>query len=163
MSKVLTSSVFGIARANDTASLRSLLDFDPSVVNACGQYGDTLLLKAAAAGAYEFCRELLEAGADVNLSNNRGRTPLIEAATGGYEALVVLLASYGARIDHKDADGVDAIGAAAFGEHDGCVDALVARLSEKQVIAYATGGSEATMTLEGGGTYVTPVKPAVRS
>lgn len=46
----LHGSVFETATDEDPVPLRSLIDYDPTVVMATGQYGGTLLAKAAAAG-----------------------------------------------------------------------------------------------------------------
>lgn len=125
---ILLPRVLEFARANDTATISSLISEDPSIVSAKGQFGDTLLIKAAAAGAYPTCRLLLEAGADVNAANKHGRTPLIEACMNGKEAVVVLLLSFGADVSKCDAMGRDALGEASFGGHDGIVEALLPAL-----------------------------------
>lgn len=136
MSKTLQASVFDIVARGDLPALRALLQYDPDVVYARGQFGDTLLLKACGAGAYDVARELLEAGADANAASSRGRTPLIEASAAGHECVVVLLLRYGAKLTPTDKLGVDAVSAASAGGHSGCVDALVARMPLDMIRAY---------------------------
>jgi ankyrin repeat protein len=54
-------------------------------------------------------RWLLEAGANPNLSNDNGRTALIEAAAGGVAESVRLLLDAGANVDAVQRDGLAAI------------------------------------------------------
>ncbi len=53
--------------------------------------GKTALMVSAQAGDSELCFELLNAGADVNLSNENGGTPLMHAAVGGNLEIVELM------------------------------------------------------------------------
>jgi ankyrin repeat protein len=49
--------------------------------------------------------ELVKAGADVNIADNRGRTPINYAAVHGYDDCVALLVAYDVDINIADKDG----------------------------------------------------------
>ena len=49
--------------------------------------------------------ELVKAGADVNIADDRGRTPISYAAERGYDDCVALLVAYDADINIADKDG----------------------------------------------------------
>jgi ankyrin repeat protein len=49
--------------------------------------------------------ELVKAGADVNIADDRGRTPISYAAERGYDDCVALLVDHGADINIADKDG----------------------------------------------------------
>jgi ankyrin repeat protein len=49
--------------------------------------------------------ELVKAGADVNIADNRGRYPISYAAERGYDDCVALLVDHGAAINKADNDG----------------------------------------------------------
>ena len=55
-------------------------------------------MMAAVGGHVEVIRFLLGAGADVNLANNSGATPLMMAAVGGHVEVLCLLLEAGADV-----------------------------------------------------------------
>lgn len=60
------------------------------------------LLAAAAQGEPDAAREALKAGADVEARDDRGRTPLILAATGDHDVVARILVDAGADPDAQD-------------------------------------------------------------
>ena len=74
-------------------------------VNARDKDGWTALMFAAAGGAAESVKVLLDAGADVNARNEDGLTALIAAALSGTAENVKVLLDAGADASHKDKDG----------------------------------------------------------
>jgi ankyrin repeat protein len=108
------------AKAGDVEAVRWLLEkqADPNAVTADGM---TPLLAAAGVGsrdsdtrgrykgerdAIESIRALLDAGARINVADNRGQTPLHGAAFWGWSDLVQFLADRGATLDAKDRRGM---------------------------------------------------------
>lgn len=76
------------------------------------QYGRTLLAIACRNGATRCARVLLEKGADPNITNYNGTSPLMYAKTAvfasGDLSLLEVLLSYGARVQHTDKYGKNA-------------------------------------------------------
>jgi ankyrin repeat protein len=80
--------------------------------------GGTALILAAALGLPRLAEALLEAGADVNASDEQGTTPILAAAQSGFAGtgdtasvreLMNLLLRAGAKIDAKNSQGQDAV------------------------------------------------------
>lgn len=72
-------------------------------VNSKDAFGDTPLHIVSLWGDASAAEALIRAGADVNATGDRGRTPLF--ATESVDVLKVLLAA-GAKIDHRDDEGL---------------------------------------------------------
>jgi uncharacterized protein YegJ (DUF2314 family) len=77
--------------------LKEQLAADKSLVHSTGDQGWTLLHQEALAGSLPTVKVLLEAGADPNAQTNHGMTPLQLAHALGWEKVVTLLLSKGAR------------------------------------------------------------------
>ncbi len=88
VSRVMTSDMEGI-----NALLELTPDADHAAfLNRRASNGDTALLTAAAAGDLPLIRRLVEKGAQVNLPDPEGRTPVYRATeTGQADSIVVLL------------------------------------------------------------------------
>lgn len=67
-------------------------------LNAKSPNGMTPIMLAAGQGSYDVVKELLKAGADVNLANVDGQTALDIAADAGYDSVSNLLVNHGADI-----------------------------------------------------------------
>lgn len=82
--------------------VKNLLN-DRADVKSVSRKGDvTALMGAAKGGHTEVVRCLLDAGADVNRTNEMGTTPLMWAARSGCVQTVVLLLSRGAHVNSKE-------------------------------------------------------------
>ena len=66
-------------------------------------------MEACLAFKFDVIRQLVEAGADVNMQDKRGCTALMRAAYGGYTELVNYLLEHGADKEMTDQDGNKAI------------------------------------------------------
>jgi ankyrin repeat protein/catechol 2,3-dioxygenase-like lactoylglutathione lyase family enzyme len=86
--------------ADDPAGLTAVLDAHPEIVNARGANGNRLLNLVG--HRLELMQLLLARGADPNLGNNKGSTPLHDAAYGGGGPINVV-----ERIDRLLAAGAD--------------------------------------------------------
>ncbi len=88
-------------------------------VNKPGAEGKTPLIISASLGETELVRQLMDAGADVNLQNPQdGTTALMWAANTGAIETVRLLLDSGARADLKAKDGWSAAEAARTAGHE---------------------------------------------
>ncbi|WP_215404777.1 ankyrin repeat domain-containing protein [Janthinobacterium sp. JC611] len=105
------------ARAIDFAAMRgytelarTLIDAGADVNQKSGKQGNTVLMHAAERkGNLEVLQMLIGASADVNATDNEGKTALFGACySGNAEAVKVLLAA-GAQIDHADKKGIQPI------------------------------------------------------
>jgi len=93
----------------DRKGLTALLDkgADPNAKRPGD--GATLLILSATCGHIEVVRSLLRRGADVNLPNRNGWTPLMAAVAKGHEAVVELLLAHGADPNMRHAYGWTAL------------------------------------------------------
>lgn len=89
--------------------------------------GEPLLLYASTHGNADLVTFMLDHGADVNMTNAVGRTPLHGAATAGREKVAELLLARGAAIDAEDAEGRTPLDSALKAEQQSAADLLIAR------------------------------------
>jgi ankyrin repeat protein len=82
------------------------------------------LITAAAAGDLNQVKELLVAGADVNVKGGDGRTPLMEACYAGNTQIVRLLLDKGANVGLKKNDGATAFSFAQGGNSQEIIQML---------------------------------------
>ena len=91
-----SASIHNAAAAGGVATVRTLFDAKPSLVNAENILGFTPLRLAVQYGHLEVVKLLLDNGAAVDDNAHDGSTPLIIAAAGGYLDVVKLLLEKGA-------------------------------------------------------------------
>jgi ankyrin repeat protein len=83
------------------------------------------LFRATIEGNTDMVKSLLSSpGADVNATNERGSTPLLEAARYGHDDICRVLIAAGADLKAKDKDGKTALMLAVQGDHDEVVRLL---------------------------------------
>ena len=83
------------------------------------------LFRATREGNTDMVKSLLSSpGADVNARDERGSTPLLEAARYGHDDICRILIANGADIKAKDKDGKTALMLAVQGNHDDVVRLL---------------------------------------
>lgn len=87
-----------LAREGDTVQLRAFLEHS-FPVDARDLQGNTLLMLAAYHGHLDTVETLIEAGADVDLPNDRHQSPLAGAIFKGEETIVRSLVAAGADLD----------------------------------------------------------------
>ena len=98
----------------------------------CGQHGAAprnaqteALFRATIEGNTEMVKSLVSSpGADVNATNERGSTPLLEAARFGHDDICRVLIAAGADLKAKDNDGKTALMLAVQNNHDDVVRIL---------------------------------------
>lgn len=99
------SDVIDAAKSKDLEKVKSIVNADPSVVEAMDDAGMTVLHFVAASGAINIAEFLIAKGAKTNAPNKTGWTPLHFAALQGYTDMAKLLLHQGARLDVKDNSG----------------------------------------------------------
>jgi hypothetical protein len=99
------SDIVDAANWRDLEKAKSIIDTNPSVVEAVDDDGRTALHLVAATRAINIAETLIAKGAKVNVSNKTGWTPLHFAAHEGYTDMAKLLLSHGAHLDVKDNSG----------------------------------------------------------
>lgn len=83
------------------------------------------LFRATREGNTDMVKALLSSpGADVNATDERGSTPLLEAARYGHEDICRILIAAGADLKSKDRDGKTALMLAIQGDHEEVVRVL---------------------------------------
>jgi ankyrin repeat protein len=83
------------------------------------------LFRATREGNTDMVRSLVSSpGADVNATDDRGSTPLLEAARYGHDDVTRVLIAAGADLKAKDKDGKTALMLAVQGDHDEVVRVL---------------------------------------
>ena len=156
-------SLAEVAMTKDTADVQSLLARGVEV-DGRGAGGKTALSWAAIRGDLEMTEALLEAGADVNLADDDGNTPLILAASAGPE-LVRKLIGAGSEVNRANRQGETALTLAArrdvasvrvLLDAGANVSAQDARGLDALTVAKASGKDEMVALLRGAGATETP-------
>lgn len=83
--------------------------YDPENLDKRGNNNDTALIRAAREGEFEKCRELIKAGASVNLVNKDGNNALWMACFAENKAIFDLLIEQGVEIDNQNDNGATAL------------------------------------------------------
>ena len=95
-------------------------------MNAYCQCQNTALIRATFdEDNYQCAEVLIQAGADVNISNADGATSLNFSANYGREKYVEVLIKAGADVNTRDAEGITSLMDAAFSGNENCVDLLI--------------------------------------
>ncbi len=117
-SRVIADPIHDAAANGDVAGVQRLLTSDTKLVNARAANGATPLLWACIRGQLEVARLLVERGADVNLAQGDGWTPLHAAVCDGNDAAHIgitrLLLEHGAKLEARNGIGWTALHAAAL-------------------------------------------------
>ena len=115
-------------RDRDSSSVQNLLDANGQiVVNSKSYDGETALLVAVSRRDDVWTSFLLNNGADPNLANRKGDTPLIAAARVGYLQGAQWLVGKKARVDETNRMGETALILAVQGRHAPLVKYLLSR------------------------------------
>ncbi len=123
----ITPMHMAAASADGTEMVKLLLKHKAPLELKDSLEQQTPLCVAAALGRLGSVRALLEAGAELEARNDKGRTPLILAAVGGHLDVVHLLLDKGAAIDARETNQATALHAAAQLGRTEVAAALLAR------------------------------------
>jgi ankyrin repeat protein len=120
-----TTPALGAFKFGDAAVARALFDLGTPIEFADGN-GITMLGRAALNNEVEMARALIERGANVNVVDKLGMTPLLWAASSdfGDPAMIELLLKSGARADARNRDGLTALELARKYGHAEVIPAL---------------------------------------
>ncbi|MHB8863397.1 MAG: ankyrin repeat domain-containing protein [Pirellulaceae bacterium] len=100
---------------------------------------DAALREACTRGDLQAAQQAIGDGADVNVADENGRTPLMWAAYDGHEAIVATLLHHKARVNERDAEGRTALMYCASGAFPGTVRLLLLNGAEIDVRDKAEG------------------------
>jgi ankyrin repeat protein len=118
----------GAANSGNLEVVRKLIEYNPAYINAGDEGGQRPLLFASAGGRhFKDCsvhQLLLEHGADINVQDQLGDTPLHWASFNGVLKVVHLLLERGADIEVKNDEGKTAWQDSADRGHDEVVELL---------------------------------------
>jgi len=112
------SSILGLLLAVSTMGV-------PYGVDAAGAVDP--LISAVREGDIAKSRQLLDNGADPNVGDQRGMTPLMHAAGASRLELVELLLARGAKLNARDRDGDTALKHAAWNDDIFVMEALITK------------------------------------
>ena len=117
----------GAAHSGNFEMVRTLIEYDRAYIKARDSGGSTPLLSGLGGRNFKdssVLRLLPENGADINVSNQIGRTPLIKASFHGALETVRLLLEHGADVDVKNINGKTALQFATDRGHGEVVELL---------------------------------------
>lgn len=137
---------FAAIRAGEIGTLRALLRQHPWLVNAKGTNGNRLLTLATSLRQTDAVRVLLRAGADPNMPNNKGWTPLHQVAYAGdrsrrecFEILELLVAAGASPTMSAHGDGGTPLVQALFWGHAEMAERLAELAIEPDNLRVAAG------------------------
>lgn len=111
----------------DVSVVQLLLDAGIDV-NAVEPRRQTSAIHSAAAnGHLRLAKVLIARGANVNLLDWHGNTPLIDAVYFGHRDLAVVLLDHGAKLHYVSLEGVDALSAAVYRNDEPLIGLLIER------------------------------------
>ena len=118
----------GAAYSGNLEVARKLIEYDPAYINAREEGGGETPLDWASRGQNpkggSVVRLLLEHGADINVQDNNGWTPLHSASYDGALEVVRVLLEHGADVEVKKNDRMTALQEAAGRGHEKVVELL---------------------------------------
>jgi ankyrin repeat protein len=148
------AALVAAVRSQPRAAVEKLLTDDPGLLQSRDHAGSTLLHHAAGFGAVETMRLLLDRGADVNVKNRRGSTPLHWAIHG--EAKVRLLIARGATINVRQIEGRTPLFlAASLANSNGTLRLLLAQGANPNI---ATANGQTPLMVAAGRGHVDAVR-----
>ncbi|HEV3166994.1 MAG TPA: ankyrin repeat domain-containing protein [Isosphaeraceae bacterium] len=138
-------SAFEAIQAGDLGALGLAIRNEPSLVNAGGTNGNTLLNLAMSVKQPDAVRLLLDAGADPNRANNRAWSPLHQAGYSNQPEMAQVLLDAGADVGaYARGDGGTPLTMALFWGHREAADVLATRglLPDNLRVAAGLGNAE---------------------
>lgn len=120
------TSVLNVAFDNDNLNMGAKLIEMGFPVDVTDKYSQALLVKALKSNNMEWTELLLNGGAEVNLPDSNGNTPLIWALSADLKIeMIELLVSHGANVNQINYDGLSALDTAINNADAVVVDCLI--------------------------------------
>ena len=94
-------------------------------INCIDDNGFTALMHAVHKGKFDIVKELLNKGANPNIHDHLGNSPIIEASYQNYIEIVKILLKHESKINHKDRNGITALIEASQSGHEDIVKILL--------------------------------------
>lgn len=95
--------------SQDTLDWLEANGYDATDIDKVGQYGNSALMKAVREAKCEIAKEIVEAGASLEIKNIDGNTALWNACFGQSYACVEILVKAGINLDSMNDNGVTAL------------------------------------------------------
>ncbi|MBU6139940.1 MAG: ankyrin repeat domain-containing protein [Proteobacteria bacterium] len=115
------TSLMSAVSSGDVDGVKFFAKSGPAVINQRNLGGATALHLACREGNFEIVKILVDGGADINLADNEGWTPLMRAALVGDKNSVDLLLTKGAKADAINSVGESALIHAAYSSCNECL------------------------------------------
>ncbi len=132
-----TPLISAVADQGHLKTVQALLSAPQIDINTKNIYGANALLLAAALGKDDVVKALITHGANVNITDNYGWTPLMVAAEKGHLTSVqALLNAHSINIDTKKRGGATALFMAAYNSKDDVVKALIQKGANVNINTY---------------------------
>ena len=109
---------------NRFESVMTLLQYEPSLDNFT-IYSETALLLAVKMNSIHIAEALIRAGAQIDLADSKGATPLHYASMYGYAEMTDMLLYYDAQVNLKTKDGSSALHAAIYAGYVDVTEILI--------------------------------------
>ena len=108
-------------------------DYDIEFINKVGKYGNTALMKAVREGRADITKELIDAGAELEIKNIDGNTALWNASFGQDYDCVRYLVEAGIQLDSQNDNGVTALMYCASAGKNSMVELLLNYNANKEL------------------------------
>jgi len=109
-------------------------DYAPNDINKVGQYGNSALMKSVREANSDIAKELIEAGANLELKNIDGNTALWNACFGEDYACVEVLVKAGIELNSMNDNGVTALMYAASTGKEAIVRLLLSYRADTELV-----------------------------
>jgi hypothetical protein len=119
------STLMSATASNDIDGVRFFSKAGPSVINQRNKGGATSLHIACREGNFEIVKILIENGANVNIVDNEGWSPLMRASLAGKEDIVEILLKNGAKAQLLNSLNESALVHATSAKCLGCINKII--------------------------------------
>ena len=170
------STLMSATASNDIDGVRFFSKSGPSVINQRNKGGATSLHIACREGNFEIAKILIENGANVNIVDNEGWSPLMRASLAGKEDIVEILLKGGAKAQLLNSLNESALVHATSAKCLGCINKIIengnliktmdtlvlkSQIADAFLVARSQENSQSQGILESFLDYVSKISPLV--